>query len=504
MANFLYNGVVLPELPEWDKETYPYAVIVKHNPIFGVGLNGYYLYLLGVNSYYFETEQGIFFGGDSDGVSVPGVNYKCSDGVWEYINHHDNWNVEVASSYVSNTNKSVWSNFNIEYDGTLYLAATDPINTDSKLSISMGQMMSYNGTVLPPLPDCDYQYATIIKPTLGMGLEWELHFSTQKSECSAFSETTLSGNRKVYRWKRDYNEWKFVWEYNDYTNSIKGNLVWANHDIVYSDSYVDNLGNSHAGEVYFSASEPLQSVAASFTCSNLNTTDSVYKIAAWCYPKGTSYLNAPHTYTSAYYFGGKNHSETWTLPMLTEGTEYELYACIMVDDAVTDHNAIAYFTADGTTEELDFTNAALAVSWGKVFYNHYNFELTCTGLPYMANGTTAIFDVVGVTDAGDRAVMGGKIASGSDMVTGTFTGLEPMTDYTATFEVYYNGQPTGVTASVSFTTEEEYTPTGGYDRDSFLLGFASGLGCTAATKDGAEYNSWAWGYIAGSALRKAL
>lgn len=25
--NYLYNGVKLPALPEWDKETYPYAVI---------------------------------------------------------------------------------------------------------------------------------------------------------------------------------------------------------------------------------------------------------------------------------------------------------------------------------------------------------------------------------------------------------------------------------------------------------------------------------------------
>ena len=63
---------------------------------------------------------------------------------------------------------------------------------------------------------------------------------------------------------------------------------------------------------------------------------------------------------------------------------------------------------------------------------------------------------------------------------------------------------TGVTATASFTTEEEFVPSGGFDRDSFLLGFASGLGCTAATKDGAEYNSWAQGYIVGSALRKAL
>ena len=27
MSKYLYNGVELPELPEWDKNTYPYACI---------------------------------------------------------------------------------------------------------------------------------------------------------------------------------------------------------------------------------------------------------------------------------------------------------------------------------------------------------------------------------------------------------------------------------------------------------------------------------------------
>jgi hypothetical protein len=147
--------------------------------------------------------------------------------------------------------------------------------------------------------------------------------------------------------------------------------------------------------------------------------------------------------------------------------------------------------------------ATLAVTESTVDHTEFRFELDYTGLPYNADGTSAVFHIVGVTDAGDEAIMGWRATSGTGYVSGTFIGLEPLTDYTATFEVYYNGKPTGVTASVSFTSGEGIA-VNGYDRDSFLLGFASGLGCTAATKDGAEYNSWAQGYIVGSELRKAL
>ncbi len=30
LIGYSYNGVVLPELPEWDRESYPYAMICKH------------------------------------------------------------------------------------------------------------------------------------------------------------------------------------------------------------------------------------------------------------------------------------------------------------------------------------------------------------------------------------------------------------------------------------------------------------------------------------------
>ena len=359
----------------------------------------------------------------------------------------------------------------------------------------------YNGIEHPELPKHEQPYAFICNTPFYVSAYFlpsiEFGYNPGRPDEPSWS-VMLPNGTQFAKTNREKTEWGNVEADTGQAFTIS-NIHWANFDVLNED-----------GTVYLAASAPIRvdsnlaiSVEASvvtFTCSNLNTTDSVYKIAAWCYPKGTSVQNAPHTYVSADYFHGAEHEETWALSGLTAGVEYELYACILANDVATDHNALVTFTAD---EGLDFSNAALSLQMGRVQHNSYTFKLAYSGLPYNADGTSAVFDIVGVTGAGDKAVMGGKASSGSGSVNGTFMYLEPMTDYKATFEVYYNGQPTGVAATVSFSTEEEYRG-GGYDRDSFLLGFASGLGATAATKDGAEYNSWAQGYIVGSALRKAL
>lgn len=511
MANWLYNGVELPELPELTEEqkaTYRYAFIgYKSN-------EGQYC------AFMMKTPLGAIevYGSDKpvsdlhDDVNPDALAFKFSNGEWVELNPNN------LHYYVF---EIIWANYDVVLTNTntVVLAASNPIRLDSKLSISVegakDGMWLYNGYSLPPLPEYDpteYPYVTIRRSTsitsLTVILTLRKNWEQSTSEYGSYDLLWEKVGDVKYKITKtgypapsigsltatDWGEPEVVTS--AATHRISG-FIWTSKDIVSlgSDDYRE-------GETILAASEP-GNVVATFTCSNLNTTDSVYKIAAWCYPKGTSYLNAPHTYTSAANFPGKNHSETWGLTGLTAGTEYELYACIMVDDVATDHNALVTFTADGTVAELDFTNATLSVETGVVQHNSYTFKLAYSGLPYNADGTSAVFDIVAVTDAGDEAIMGWRATSGTGYVSGTFIDLEPLTDYTATFEVYYNGKPTGVTATVSFTSGEG-DAVSGYDRDSFLLGFASGLGCTAATKGGAEYNSWAQGYIVGSALRKAL
>lgn len=109
---YLYNGVRLPKLPEWDKETYPYAVIrYIHNET-----NDYHLICLrkvvyvgtGV-AYKFKGSAGVYTSTIATGTNGPWSDLKAL-------------NVDFTVS------PAIWSNFDIiAEDGTVYLEASEPI-----------------------------------------------------------------------------------------------------------------------------------------------------------------------------------------------------------------------------------------------------------------------------------------------------------------------------------------------------------------------------------------
>ena len=127
MAKCLYNGVELPALPEWDKENYPYATLhyVK-------GFRKYWLFVFPKTAYVFESNGSLFFGGkDDDDVLVDAYQYNCQPGgdswggptYWEHANSF----IATLDGSESVAFRDVWANFDVEYNGTLYLAASDPI-----------------------------------------------------------------------------------------------------------------------------------------------------------------------------------------------------------------------------------------------------------------------------------------------------------------------------------------------------------------------------------------
>lgn len=112
--NYLYNGIELPPLPEWDKETYPNAYIARNTD---------------ADSY----EYGLVLSKKNIGVHSGGLYhfatsmlYKCIDG---------DWTLETSALW-GLSGVVVWSNTDVYYDtydslgdlaGTLYLAASTPI-----------------------------------------------------------------------------------------------------------------------------------------------------------------------------------------------------------------------------------------------------------------------------------------------------------------------------------------------------------------------------------------
>lgn len=116
---FLYNGVQLPPLPAWDKEAYPYAVI-NYYKITGE----YTIYFAAPNAYCYENTF-VYFGGSSDGEHVAAVQYTGTlEQGWYDYQEVENFNVCLNWKV---TSWAIWSNTDLEYDGTLYLAASDPI-----------------------------------------------------------------------------------------------------------------------------------------------------------------------------------------------------------------------------------------------------------------------------------------------------------------------------------------------------------------------------------------
>ena len=223
-----YNGTVLPALPEWDKETYPYALIVEASDGFvGEEPNGMF------NLFFCKLEQSVR---QYDGKIFIAMDDGGTNGIVQYYKYNptsDTGWVSHGELYVLGYYPAlVWTNYDIRFVHTedVYMSASDPIEhpafeitwydpattnfkakgwrrlsyhrqgdywqsddfttvesggwnylknitecTREKLYYmgvevwpNMSQTWSYNGTVLPALPAWDrktYPYAAIVRDT---------------------------------------------------------------------------------------------------------------------------------------------------------------------------------------------------------------------------------------------------------------------------------------------------------------------------------------------------
>lgn len=99
---YLYNGVRLPKLPEWDKTAYPYAVLYETD-------TSYYLYCFA------EAKQATLTGGVS--CWGYGCAFGLSDGVWN-----------PRTALLTGSYTTFWANYDVyDSDGTLYMSASEPV-----------------------------------------------------------------------------------------------------------------------------------------------------------------------------------------------------------------------------------------------------------------------------------------------------------------------------------------------------------------------------------------
>jgi hypothetical protein len=121
LVGYSYNGMVLPELPEWDKTTMPYVVMYKD-----AWERIYVFYTKYANK---QASPSISVSGTYNvRVGEPYKEYRCEDGNWWiYADHSDAIDVEFSHSINIET-RVIWTNFDIfTPDGDLIFAASDPI-----------------------------------------------------------------------------------------------------------------------------------------------------------------------------------------------------------------------------------------------------------------------------------------------------------------------------------------------------------------------------------------
>ena len=120
MANYYYNEIELPELPEWDKETYPYACICL------MSSGTYWVYLS-------DIKLRINFAGSHEWLGgTAGTRYlyykaeKPDFNSWIF-GSEDTISSSGNLGYVIYSTP-IWSNYEvIKYDGSIYLAASEPV-----------------------------------------------------------------------------------------------------------------------------------------------------------------------------------------------------------------------------------------------------------------------------------------------------------------------------------------------------------------------------------------
>lgn len=331
----LYNGVKLPNIDSvWtDKETYPYGCLVNSDGLCILYLTDYL--------FTFDGEQVVkpagnyitiyLYANDVEAAASMGIPV----GEWVFVTAGADPNTFV-SSFVN------WSNYDIlNTDGSVYLAASDPIPLDGM------NVIEWDGD------------------TTGLTELSNFGFPDMYMVANTHIEIPNSGSYVCAVWNGKQNL-----VYTDQTPLIQqsaeigGGGYWALTAMSGAKPFVASanvpdyalVGTAflYIGEGLYTSlfaypasggcSVTATTADVTFTCTNLENTEPVDSIHAWVYKKsdGLNTTISP-TWTSEM-FNAPSYNTTHTFTGLTPNTEYEVYGCIFVNGEATDHNAIATFT----------------------------------------------------------------------------------------------------------------------------------------------------------------
>ena len=122
---YLYNGVRLPKLPEWDKEKYPYAFIQTFGDTSGDPEYDYAYWLVCMSAsadyFYHSNDNEYCFGGDPYLEKCPAIAYMKLQNSNEWVFHK-----EYDNYFIERWNPVIWTNFDLDL-GELKVDASEPI-----------------------------------------------------------------------------------------------------------------------------------------------------------------------------------------------------------------------------------------------------------------------------------------------------------------------------------------------------------------------------------------
>lgn len=224
-----YDGVVAPVSPDYDTTANPYVVIRGYD-------TGTYVLTADDEPFIIAVDGAV-------GTLFPNVKYDLTDGAWQ------------ERSIGTLGGAPVWSNHDMYYvdseaagelAGTLGHAKSNPIPVSGIVAYS------YNGTVLPALPDEGYKYA-FIYPKYSYGIHtYHLYLFSEIKYGSDGNGKWCVGKEGssvsyFYTVETPENGWahRGYWETSALICNVD-NLMWANFDVL-----------NEEGTVYLPANSPV-------------------------------------------------------------------------------------------------------------------------------------------------------------------------------------------------------------------------------------------------------
>lgn len=257
-----YNGVELPELPEWDKSVYPYAYI-------NISSSGAQQLILLPRAAEYSTYSTGNTTYTAANVKVEGgetLNYllsAVSNGAWGELTSKSLNNTSIVPARLR-FNEVIWCNTDIPNidNNTVYLAASEPVRTNSgNVALAEGEgYVLYNGAVLPPLPEWDkvkYPCAVLGKYALGGGkYRTMLCYSSLPLHESILGLMPPEGCIGLsYMYYEDKWQLSENWDDGNPFGMPSNSPTWANYDVMASDGTTVSVAASEP--IPLASSEPV-------------------------------------------------------------------------------------------------------------------------------------------------------------------------------------------------------------------------------------------------------